>query len=262
MAGTFTYSPPEGTVLQAGDGQTLSVTFTPADLTTYRTTTASVLINVAKATPLITWPRPAAIAYGTSLDATQLKLFTANYVSALIPDMKSYTLYMHDLVFAKNGVKRTESSALMFQYACRALSRLLPGFAKIVEVHITPGTDITGSWDAPINLMPEPPAKAAGAAPKAAAQEPPKEEIIEVCSVTHRQVEETLKKDLLILAALVDAKNNPSRDLVAVSGEPGLTGKSAPKGTNSVKLENYDKRLKDLSFRDIAQRLFVRAHAV
>lgn len=46
VAGTFTYNPPLGTVLQAGQGQKLSVTFTPTDSADYTTATASVLINV------------------------------------------------------------------------------------------------------------------------------------------------------------------------------------------------------------------------
>ena len=77
VPGTFTYSSPEGTVLRAGDGQTLSVTFTPDDLQTFTETSASVLINVSKATPAIAWPRPAAILFGTSLGVAQLNA-TAN----------------------------------------------------------------------------------------------------------------------------------------------------------------------------------------
>ena len=50
-AGTFTYTPAAGTVLNAGTGQTLSVTFTPTDTTDYTTATATATINVAQATP-------------------------------------------------------------------------------------------------------------------------------------------------------------------------------------------------------------------
>jgi hypothetical protein len=71
VPGTFAYSPAAGTVLAAG-AQTLSVTFTPTDTTDYSSTTASIALNVNKATPAITWPSPAAIAYGTALSATQL----------------------------------------------------------------------------------------------------------------------------------------------------------------------------------------------
>jgi hypothetical protein len=72
VAGTFSYTPFAGTVLHAGAGQALSVSFTPADTTDYTTATATAMINVNKATPKITWPYPGNITYGTPLSATQL----------------------------------------------------------------------------------------------------------------------------------------------------------------------------------------------
>jgi len=72
VPGTFVYTPPAGTVLQAGTGQTLSTTFTPTDTADYTTATKSVLINVSKATPVITWAAPAAITYGGALGNGQL----------------------------------------------------------------------------------------------------------------------------------------------------------------------------------------------
>ncbi len=49
VPGSFAYVPVAGTVLPAGLGQTLTVTFTPADANRYAPTNASVLINVRKA---------------------------------------------------------------------------------------------------------------------------------------------------------------------------------------------------------------------
>ncbi len=72
VPGTFTYTPALGTVLKAGNGQTLSVTFTPTDTTDYSTATATAVINVQQATPTITWANPAAITAGTALSGTQL----------------------------------------------------------------------------------------------------------------------------------------------------------------------------------------------
>ena len=71
VPGTFTYSPAAGAILPVGT-QTLSVTFTPNDATDYLSVTATTTIAVNQATPIITWPTPAAIAYGTALGATQL----------------------------------------------------------------------------------------------------------------------------------------------------------------------------------------------
>jgi hypothetical protein len=77
VPGTFVYTPPAGTVLNAGAGQVLSASFTPTDTANYNSASATVTINVAKATPLITWANPADIVYGTALGAAQLNA-TAN----------------------------------------------------------------------------------------------------------------------------------------------------------------------------------------
>ena len=71
--GTFTYTPAIGTVLNAGANQTLLVSFTAADSTIQPSTiTATVLINVQKAAPVITWATPADIQTGTALSGLQL----------------------------------------------------------------------------------------------------------------------------------------------------------------------------------------------
>ena len=70
-AGTFVYTPAAGTVLTAG-AQTLSTTFTPTNTVAYSTATATVTLTVKKANPVITWPTPAAITYGTAVGTTQL----------------------------------------------------------------------------------------------------------------------------------------------------------------------------------------------
>jgi hypothetical protein len=50
IPGTFVYNPISGTKLNAGTAQTLSVTFTPTDATTYNTASKTVKINVVTAT--------------------------------------------------------------------------------------------------------------------------------------------------------------------------------------------------------------------
>src|SRR5207245_2860918 len=72
VPGTFAYTPAAGTLLSAGPGQTLSVTFTPADVTTYNAATSSVAITVLKAAPAIAWSAPGAIVFPTALTAAQL----------------------------------------------------------------------------------------------------------------------------------------------------------------------------------------------
>jgi surface antigen len=85
VAGTFVYTPPVGALLNAGIGQTLSVTFTPANQTDYSTATARVSITVLKATPVIAWSNPANIPYGAALGGAQLN------ATASVPGTYAYT---------------------------------------------------------------------------------------------------------------------------------------------------------------------------
>lgn len=71
VPGTFTYSPAAGTVLNAGAAQVLTSTFTSTDLN-YSGGVVNAVIDVSKADPVLSWPQPAAIVYGTPLGAGQL----------------------------------------------------------------------------------------------------------------------------------------------------------------------------------------------
>jgi hypothetical protein len=84
VPGAFAYSPAAGAVLGAGT-DTLSVTFTPADAADYASTTATTTIAVAQATPVIAWPNPAGIVYGTPLSSAQLD------ATASVPGTFAYT---------------------------------------------------------------------------------------------------------------------------------------------------------------------------
>ncbi len=54
VAGSFSYSPPLGTVLSAGNAQTLAVTFTPNDSANYAEETATVTLDVTPAPLAVT----------------------------------------------------------------------------------------------------------------------------------------------------------------------------------------------------------------
>jgi len=66
VPGTFTYTPAAGTIRHVGAGQTLSLTFTPNDLTHYDPTTASVQISVQPA-PLTVAANAASKVFGAPL---------------------------------------------------------------------------------------------------------------------------------------------------------------------------------------------------
>jgi hypothetical protein len=72
VPGTFVYAPPAGTVVGAGT-TTIHVNFTPDDTDNYQSPGAvGVTLQVNPATPVIAWPAPAAITYGTALSGAQL----------------------------------------------------------------------------------------------------------------------------------------------------------------------------------------------
>ena len=97
VPGTFVYTPTASTVLSAGTGQTLSVTFTPTDTTDYTTVSKTATINVLQADPTISWPTPAAITYGTALSATQLN------ATASVPGTFVYTPTASTVLSAGTG---------------------------------------------------------------------------------------------------------------------------------------------------------------
>src|SRR5262249_28837228 len=68
VPGTFVYTPPAGTVLHAGTGQTLSVTFTPDDTVNYNSVTTTVAIDVLRAPLTVTADNKSKI-YGAALPA-------------------------------------------------------------------------------------------------------------------------------------------------------------------------------------------------
>jgi uncharacterized repeat protein (TIGR03803 family) len=77
VPGTFTYDPPQGTLLSAGSAQPLTAVFTPSAVNDYRIVTAATAINVLKALPTIVWGNPADVTFGAALGSAQLNA-TAN----------------------------------------------------------------------------------------------------------------------------------------------------------------------------------------
>ena len=115
VPGTFKYSPAAGAVLNAGNGQSLQVTFTPEDTVEYNVAEGRVAIDVTKATPVLSWFDPIAIEENTSLGATQLNATanmsgTFNYTPAAGTALKvrttlgeTYSIYDLKVVFIAEG---------------------------------------------------------------------------------------------------------------------------------------------------------------
>jgi hypothetical protein len=87
LPGTLAYSPALSSTPTAGT-QTLTVTFTPTDTVDYATTTASVMLVVNQAVPVVTWPAPAPIASSTPLSAASYGVLDA---TASVPGSFTYT---------------------------------------------------------------------------------------------------------------------------------------------------------------------------
>jgi Flp pilus assembly CpaE family ATPase len=84
IPGSFVYAPAAGVALDAGK-HTLSAIFTPEESANYTEGQAIASLTVSKATPLITWPAPDPISYGTALGEAQLN------ATALIPGAFVYS---------------------------------------------------------------------------------------------------------------------------------------------------------------------------
>lgn len=76
VPGTFLYTPPAGTVLPVGSGQTLQVLFTPTDAANYNSASGTVLINVNAAVVISVSPAT------STLVARQTKQFIATVSNA------------------------------------------------------------------------------------------------------------------------------------------------------------------------------------
>jgi hypothetical protein len=81
--GALTYAPEMGTILKAGNAQVLTVVASATN--NYKRATASVPINVAKATPVLAWSAPTDIIYGTPLGPAQLNATISTPGAAAVP---------------------------------------------------------------------------------------------------------------------------------------------------------------------------------
>ena len=118
VPGTFSYDPPEGTILAVGGGQTLSVTFIPDDSVTYATATASVAINVLPADQCPVHPEFAALDAKVEMLKSTLESLAGTVASLL--DIANSTRASQASVDALIG----PSSVLAFKSDLADLARL------------------------------------------------------------------------------------------------------------------------------------------
>ena len=130
VTGSFAYTPALGEMLSAGT-HTLSVVFTPKDSADNTTAQATVSLTVTKATPIVTWPTPAAISYGTALSATQLN------ATSLIPGTFAYTPAGGTVIAAGThilSVTFTPTDAADYTTAQSSISLVVEGLPNIASL--------------------------------------------------------------------------------------------------------------------------------
>jgi Flp pilus assembly CpaE family ATPase len=130
VQGSFAYNPPAGEVLAAGT-HTLSTTFTPANTADEATAQATVSLVVVKATPIITWPTPAAISYGSPLGSAQLN------ATALVPGTFVYTPAAGTVLAAGTptlSVTFVPADATDYTTAQATVSLVVEGLANIASL--------------------------------------------------------------------------------------------------------------------------------
>jgi phospholipase C len=70
--GTFAYLPAAGTIMSTAGTVKLSLTFTPNDTTNYKTVAVVRSLWVNRGTPIVSWPAPSPVLFGTALSSVQL----------------------------------------------------------------------------------------------------------------------------------------------------------------------------------------------
>ncbi|HWD00109.1 MAG TPA: alkaline phosphatase family protein, partial [Candidatus Sulfopaludibacter sp.] len=99
--GAFVYSPPAGTVMNTAGANTLTATFTPADTADYKPVTTSRGLWVNKGVPVISWPAPPLVAFGTALGHDQLN------ATAIVPGSFTYSPPAGTVMNTAGSVKLT-----------------------------------------------------------------------------------------------------------------------------------------------------------
>jgi hypothetical protein len=134
VAGSFTYSPAAGTVLGAGSGQTVTVSFTPDDTTSYTGATAQATINVTSA-PLTVQANDA-----TRLQGAANPAFTGTITGAVNGDVITATYAAPSVTPASpagtytNAIVPTPAGAALANYAVTLIDGTLTVLAPATDV--------------------------------------------------------------------------------------------------------------------------------
>jgi sugar lactone lactonase YvrE len=138
VPGTFSYTSASGTVLGAGNDQAESVTFTSNDMSDYTPVSATVLVNVAQATPTVSVAGPQSSVYG------QPVTFTATVV-APAAGMPTGSVDFYD------GLNLIDTAPLSGGTASVSTETLAVGSHKITS-HYIGDANVTAGWSSGVAL--------------------------------------------------------------------------------------------------------------
>jgi Flp pilus assembly CpaE family ATPase len=137
VPGTFDYIPAVGAVLAAGK-HTPSAIFRPTDTKNYTAAQAAVSLTVTKASPSITWPKPAHINYGSALSTKQLN------ATASIPGFFVYTP-------AEGDVLNAGEQTLSVTFTPTDTTNYTTAHA-VVPIVVDKATPAAIAWPAPMTI--------------------------------------------------------------------------------------------------------------
>ena len=141
IPGTFTYTPAAGTVLDVGNAQTLSVTFTPTDAAHYADGTASVPINVIAAESTTTL-----FAFPTSVSFLQ-----PVYLIAAVNPVAPGTGVVQGVVEFMDGATSLGTASLSNGFAVLAANGLASG-THIITASYAGSSRFNGSGSDPVGV--------------------------------------------------------------------------------------------------------------
>ncbi|MBI3072469.1 MAG: hypothetical protein HYY84_10175 [Deltaproteobacteria bacterium] len=179
----------------------------------------------------------------------------------ILPGLDAYI----DYIWKRVDMIKTANDpvAALYNFGCREISRHMPGFARITQVRVSKagGAQTAGDWEAPISNADDALERTdAGPRndPKGSSSKyqgpPKKDDVVEVCEVTHLQLEETLRKDLALLVKGRSGK--ATEDPVQIRGTADVLGVDAENAMRVVraKLKLADGKLADdVRLVDLAQ---------
>ena len=144
VAGSFTFTTPS--LVPFAGSASESVTFTPNDTTDYNSVTGTVSVTINKGNPIVTWPAPPAIPYGTPIGAAEQNA-TANTPGSFYyttPNGTIFSVGTHPLGAAFLPTDSTDYNPVS-AYSTITVTKATPSITWATPAAITYGTALSSA---------------------------------------------------------------------------------------------------------------------